>query len=113
MAVVEVARRPVARLSVANWASWLAAHRELAWMLALVAVTAIVHAWNMFEFPYYEDDEGTYLAQAWSVLHLGQLAPYTYWYDHPPLGWIQLGLLSLFTGGFNALGNSVATGRLF
>jgi len=82
-------------------------------MLAVVGVAAVVHAWNMFEFPYYEDDEGTYLAQAWSVFHLGQLAPYTYWYDHPPLGWIQLGLLSLLTGGFTALGDSVATGRIF
>ena len=40
------------------------------------------------------DDEGTYLAQAWAVQHGQGLAHYTYWYDHPPLGWIQLAGLS-------------------
>ncbi|MFE9626831.1 ArnT family glycosyltransferase [Streptomyces sp. NPDC006527] len=40
-------------------------------------------------YPFPNDDEGTYLAQAWAVQH-GELAHYTYWYDHPPLGWIQL-----------------------
>ncbi|GAA3343637.1 hypothetical protein GCM10020358_43660 [Amorphoplanes nipponensis] len=34
--------------------------------------------------------EGTYLAQAWAVQHGQGLAHYTYWYDHPPLAWIQL-----------------------
>ncbi|GAA3301768.1 glycosyltransferase family 39 protein [Dactylosporangium vinaceum] len=33
-------------------------------------------------------DEGTYTAQATAVLR-GRLAPYTYFYDHPPLGWLQ------------------------
>jgi endo-1,4-beta-D-glucanase Y len=113
MAVVRLARPRFVRPSIGDWVGWVVDHREIAWMLALVGMAAIVHAWNMFEFPYYEDDEGTYLAQAWSVFHLGQLAPYTYWYDHPPLGWVQLGLLSSLTGGFNALGDSVATGRLF
>ena len=113
MAVEGLLRPRIVRPSIGDWVGWLADHREMAWMLGLVGVAAIAHAWNMFEFPYYESDEGTYLAQAWSVFHLGQLAPYTYWYDHPPLGWIQLGLLSLLTGGFNALGESVATGRLF
>jgi endo-1,4-beta-D-glucanase Y len=113
VAVVALPRPRVLRPSVDDWVGWLAAHREIAWMLALVGVAALAHAWNMFEFPYYESDEGTYVAQAWAVVHLGQLAPYTYWYDHPPLGWIQLGLLSELTGGFNALGNTVATGRVF
>jgi endo-1,4-beta-D-glucanase Y len=113
VAGVRLVRPRVVRPSLGDWVGWLADHREIAWMLALVTVAAIVHAWNMFDFPYYEDDEGTYLAQAWSVVHIGQLAPYTYWYDHPPLGWIQLGLLSLLTGGFNAVGDSIATGRLF
>ena len=36
------------------------------------------------------DDEGTYLAQAWAVQQGHGLAHYTYWYDHPPLGWIQI-----------------------
>ena len=27
--------------------------------------------------------------------NLGTLAPYTYWYDHPPIGWLQVGGLHL------------------
>lgn len=35
-------------------------------------------------------DEGTYYSQALSFITDGSLSPYTYWYDHPPVGWIQL-----------------------
>ncbi|WAH97250.1 ArnT family glycosyltransferase [Arthrobacter sp. MMS18-M83] len=49
--------------------------------------------WNVTNAPDYQDDEGTYTAQAISTTQ-GSLAPYTYWYDHPPLGWIQLGALA-------------------
>ena len=45
--------------------------------------------------PAFFDDEGTYVAQAWAVTHLGELAPYTYWYDHPPLGWLLMAAWSL------------------
>ncbi|GAC1597377.1 MAG: hypothetical protein NVS3B6_04730 [Pseudarthrobacter sp.] len=61
---------------------------------ALVAVVALVlSGWNLLNAPSYQDDEGTYTAQAMSALN-GSLAPYTYWYDHPPLGWLQLAALS-------------------
>ncbi|BCW79721.1 glycosyltransferase family 39 protein [Arthrobacter sp. NicSoilC5] len=75
----------------------------------LVALSAAVLAgWNLTNAPEYQDDEGTYTAQALSVLN-GSLAPYTYWYDHPPLGWVQLSLLSwipplLGQGGQSAVG---------
>ena len=62
-------------------------HRlELLAVLLLIAVAGIAHGVNMGNFPYYEDDEGTYVSQAWSVLREGQLAPYYYIYDHPPAG---------------------------
>lgn len=35
-------------------------------------------------------DEGTYWSQALSFIQDGRLSPYTYWYDHPPVGWVQL-----------------------
>lgn len=67
-----------------RWASWL----PLTLALALIAV---VHGANIAGWPAFtNDDEGTYYAQAWAVLHEGALGHYTYWYDHPPLGWIQL-----------------------
>ncbi|MBQ0846800.1 glycosyltransferase family 39 protein [Streptomyces sp. BH-SS-21] len=59
----------------------------------LVAVMA-VQGWNIADYPTLSDDEGTYLAQAWSVQQGDGLAHYTYWYDHPPLGWIQIAVLT-------------------
>ncbi|MFJ6483269.1 ArnT family glycosyltransferase [Streptomyces sp. NPDC091682] len=57
---------------------------------ALVLVIVLVQGWNITNFPTLSDDEGTYLAQAWAVQQGDGLAHYTYWYDHPPLGWIQV-----------------------
>ncbi|GAA3920244.1 ArnT family glycosyltransferase [Actinoplanes auranticolor] len=56
----------------------------------LTAVVLFFMAWNITGFPTATDDEGTYLAQAWAVQNGQGLAHYTYWYDHPPLAWIQL-----------------------
>ncbi len=62
--------------------------------VATVAVGAGALAFtNLAGAPAYQDDEGIYSAQAIAVQE-GELAPYTYWYDHPPFGWIQLALLS-------------------
>lgn len=55
---------------------------------------AVVYSLNLAGWPKYFDDEGTYYSQAWAVQHLGSLAPYTYWYDHPPVGWLQLALFT-------------------
>ena len=62
---------------------------------ALTAGAAVLALWNLTGAPSYQDDEGTYTAQAYAVAS-GSLAPYTYWYDHPPLGWIQLAALNWF-----------------
>lgn len=61
---------------------------------ALLAVILTVQGWNIADYPTVSDDEGTYLAQAWAIQHGHGLAPYTYWYDHPPAGWIQLAALT-------------------
>lgn len=72
-------------------------------LAALLAVVVTVQGWNIADYPTVSDDEGTYLAQAWAIQHGHGLAPYTYWYDHPPAGWMQLALLTwipaLFTHG--------------
>ncbi|MCT9142807.1 ArnT family glycosyltransferase [Streptomyces violarus] len=60
----------------------------------LLGAILIVQGWNIADYPALSDDEGTYLAQAWSVQQGNGLAHYTYWYDHPPLGWIQIALLT-------------------
>jgi hypothetical protein len=59
------------------------------------------------------DDEGTYAAQAWAVLYRGELAHYTYWYDHPPLGWLQMALYAGLTDGFHRAATAVTVGREF
>jgi hypothetical protein len=81
-------------------------------VLSLTALVVTVLAINITGFPVASDDEGTYLAQAWAVANGKGLAHYTYWYDHPPLAWIQLAALSWIPGLFGSDGLAVATGRI-
>jgi 4-amino-4-deoxy-L-arabinose transferase-like glycosyltransferase len=85
-------------------------HVPAAVVLMLLAA-GLAHGYNMLHFPYLTDDEGTYFSQGWAVFHLGRLAPYTYLYDHAPLGWIQIALWQLFTGGAS-FGYGLASGRV-
>jgi endo-1,4-beta-D-glucanase Y len=82
-------------------------------LISLLIVSGISHAFNMFHFPYYENDEGAYMSQAWSLLKHGQLEPYTYWYDHAPAGWMFIALWTLLSGGFFTFGVVVNSGRVF
>ncbi|MBV9690189.1 MAG: glycosyltransferase family 39 protein [Ktedonobacteraceae bacterium] len=77
----------------------------------ILLMSLVVHGYNMFNFPVYEVHEGTFMANAWAILH-GQLEPYPYTYDHPPLGWIQIALWSAATGGFSTFGNALNSGRV-
>ena len=88
---------------------WL--HRELFWILIILAVAGVVHSINMLGFPFFNDDEGIYVSQAWAVATEGRLAAYTYFYDHAPAGWILIALWSSITGGFHTFGTAVASGR--
>lgn len=56
---------------------------------ALLGVVAAVSVRSFAAYPSISADEGIYTGQAWAVVR-GSLAPYTYVYDHPPLGWIEL-----------------------
>ena len=67
-----------------------------AFPFALATLATAGHAVGFTRSPMFFDDEGTYASQAWSVTHLRALAPYTYWYDHPPLGWLVLAALEPF-----------------
>jgi hypothetical protein len=78
----------------------------------LTALVLTVMALNITGFPAASDDEGTYLAQAWAVATGNGLAHYTYWYDHPPLAWIQLAGLSWLPGLFGMDAPAVAAGRI-
>lgn len=88
-------------------------NKELLLILVALLISGLAHGYNMFGFPYYENDEGTYLAQAWSVITVGKLAPYTYWYDHAPAGWIFTAGWLIITGGLYTFGFSLNSGRVF
>jgi dolichyl-phosphate-mannose-protein mannosyltransferase len=90
------------------------AHRtSITLLLALLAVVAVVHATGMARAPQRVDDEGTYVAQAWAVQHWRTLGHYTYWYDHPPLGWLLLAAWTTATGAFTRAATAIAAGREF
>ncbi|MGW2423560.1 ArnT family glycosyltransferase [Streptomyces sp. NPDC001709] len=79
---------------------------------ALLTAILVVQGWNIADYPTLSDDEGTYLAQAWAVQQGRGLAHYTYWYDHPPLGWIQIALLSWIPSAVSPGSMTVGTMRL-
>jgi hypothetical protein len=105
------ASRALGRVAAALRA-WAAAHGlDLAIVAALLTVAGAVHAINMGASPAFFDDEGTYVSQAWAVTNIGELAPYTYWYDHPPLGWLVMAAWSLLTSPFADASASIADAR--
>jgi 4-amino-4-deoxy-L-arabinose transferase-like glycosyltransferase len=110
---------PAARLPVPDQdqqPSWVR-RRELSGgegLLAggLTALVLVLLTVNITGFPMASDDEGTYYAQAWAVATGKGLAHYTYWYDHPPLAWIQLAALSWIPDVFQVGGPAVTAGRV-
>jgi 4-amino-4-deoxy-L-arabinose transferase-like glycosyltransferase len=79
----------------------------------LLVVTAVTHAYHMFLYPNYTGDEGIYMEQAWAVLQGKGLAPYTYYYDHAPAGWIFIAAwLRLLPGGVHQWGMAINSGRM-
>jgi endo-1,4-beta-D-glucanase Y len=82
--------------------------------IALAFISLISH-WNIFFYPAYREDEGTYISQAWSVINNGSLAPYTYWYDHSPVGWFLIAGWNIIAKPFLEFANiesAVNSGRL-
>jgi hypothetical protein len=94
--------------------AWLWRHRVSLLLVApLVIVVAAVRLWGISHGPALADDEGTYVAQAWALQVPHTLAPYTYWYDHPPFGWIQIAAWTWLTGVFHGSGLDVIAVRRF
>ncbi len=58
-----------------SWPRLLTHSPEITMFIGVIVVAALAHAVNMSNFPYYENDEGIYMSQAWAVVHQGQLAP--------------------------------------
>ncbi len=109
---IKVVTRPPVVSAPPATARWIVRHWERLLIGAILLVTGLAHGINMFNFPYIENDEGVYTSQAWAILREGQLAPYTYWYDHAPAGWILIAAWALLTGGFHTFGATAASGRV-
>ncbi len=87
--------------------------KDLIILLIIISISAIAHGWNMFNYPSYFDDEGTYMSQAYSFATQGKLAPYTYWYDHSPLGWMVIAGWLKLTYELVDFNNLIDSGRVF
>ena len=111
---VDPPRDPIAgwRSTRARLHAWLWRHRKsLAIATPLLVVVAVVRLWGLSHGPGLADDEGTYVAEAWAVQVKHSLAPYTYWYDHPPFGWFQIAAYTWVTGAFHSAGLHVIAVR--
>lgn len=80
--------------------------------MPLLAVVGLANGWNLQGWPgRVDDDEGTYVAEAWAMLVPHHLSNYTYWYDHPPLGWALIAGWAWLTHGFQRYPSAVMLGR--
>jgi 4-amino-4-deoxy-L-arabinose transferase-like glycosyltransferase len=84
---------------------------EMILVFIAMAGSFVAHAVNMFYYPHYEQDEGTYLMYAWAFTH-GSITNYPYGYGHPPLAWIQIAIWVKLTGGFSTFGTAINSGRV-
>jgi hypothetical protein len=112
---LESARDGARRVAVDQPRAWARAHKPslISLGIALVLV-GVATAWNLQGWPgRIDDDEGTYVAEAWAMISPHHLAHYTYWYDHPPLGWAQLAAYIRLTDGFARYPSAVMVGREF
>jgi hypothetical protein len=109
----EVVVRLPLRRRVRSWADVHA--RSLVLLGVLLLGIGVLHGVGMFHAPGIDinDDEGTYVSEAWAVGAKQQLSHYTYWYDHPPLGWVQMAAYAAVTGAWSRAPFSLAVGREF
>lgn len=99
------------RVSETRSPRWRRRLIDAAWLLPPLLIGILVNAVNLGGSPQRIDDEGTYTAQAWSLSNLGELTHYTYWYDHPPLGWMQIAAWAGLTGAWDRYDIAVIAAR--
>jgi intracellular septation protein A len=93
--------------------SWITRYLRRGTLLAgsLVLVGAAM-AWNLQGYPgRVNDDEGTYVDRGWAMLMTHHLSNYTYYWDHPVLGWATIAAWAGLTDGFARDARSVLVGR--
>lgn len=88
-------------------------HKVDIWCIAaIIAITGLSHGLNFTQYPYYENDEATYISRGWSVVSDGKLDPYTYRYDHAPVGWLVISVWQTATLGTAIFGSFLTSGRV-
>lgn len=93
-------------------AEWLRNHSAtLYWLSPIVVLAGLLNAINLAGSPAHGYGEASIAMRAWSVTHLGQLTPYTYTYDQPPFGWLQIAGWTGLTGGFSRYSLAVDAAR--
>jgi len=107
-----IARRGTVRYA-GKGQGWLTRHQGSALALfGCLAVVGAAMAWNLQGYPgRVNDDEGTYVARAWAMIYQHHLANYTYFWDHPFLGWATIAGWALLTDGFQRDLRAVMVGR--
>jgi hypothetical protein len=92
---------------------WLTRHQgSLLALFGCLVVVGAAMAWNLQGYPgRVNDDEGTYVARAWAMIYQHHLANYTYFWDHPFLGWATIAGWALLTDGFHRDLRAVMVGR--
>ena len=97
------------RKSPGRFQAWLVTHRtSLLVLVPLLIIVGLGEGIGFNAFPHqYSDDPGTYASQANAIIEWGRLSETTYWYDHPPGGWIQIALYAGITGGFGRVPTAV------
>ncbi|HSH56114.1 MAG TPA: phospholipid carrier-dependent glycosyltransferase [Candidatus Limnocylindrales bacterium] len=101
-------------VSIRRFLEWVRQHKaDVAALVVLLLVAGSVSAINMTGYPERFEDEGTYVSQAWAIMERGTLTHYTYWYDHPPLGWIQIAGYLAATGAVDRYDSAIIAGREF
>ncbi len=81
-------------------------------VVAIGLLAGLTLGYNLFQYPYIQDGEGTNMSKAWAMIEEGALSPYTYDYDEAPFGSLVLTAWSEVVGGIGAFEFSVNTGRV-
>ncbi|MFD3508286.1 ArnT family glycosyltransferase [Nocardia sp. NPDC058666] len=108
--------RPLATVTeIAPAPTRFTARRKTQLLVAVLTLcSGVVTAIGITGYPIRFGDEGVYIAQAWAIPNLHALAHYTYWYDHPPMGWVQMSIWFELTRSLQRWSdNTVMAGREF
>lgn len=82
------------------------------WIILVVLISAIPFTINLFNYPYYENDEAVYLIRGHELLTNSDLDKWTFWYDHAPGATYLVAAWLNIIPGFIELSNYLDVGRI-